>query len=323
MNTKKILESAARCIEAEQVAIKALAGSISHAYVEAVRAMYACEGRILVVGVGKSAIIGQKFVATLNSTGTAAHFMHATDAMHGDLGMLRTTDLVVAISKSGETNELKQILPTIIQTRVPIISITAFSNSSVALASNISLVTPLVPEADPLNLVPTSSTTAQLVLCDALAMSLMEMKGITAQDFARNHPGGSLGKQLTLLVSTIATQNVKPQIGPEARISDIILAMTKGRLGAVAVVSTDQKILGIITDGDIRRMLEHKSDLTTLTAELIMHHAPKQVFAHQLASEALFLVQKHSISQILVVDQVSNTYSGMVHLHDLVKEGIG
>lgn len=306
----------------EQATLAALAQCLNQNFAEAVHLVLNCTGRVILTGIGKSAIIGQKIAATFNSTGTAAHFLHAADALHGDLGMVQTTDLIIVLSKSGETEELKSLLPALHRLQIPLIAITANTKSSLAQSAHVVLHTPALDEADPLNLAPTSSTTAQLALGDALAMTVMQLRGFSSTDFARNHPGGKLGKQLTLRASDIISHNAKPAVSAHANMHEVIQAISRGRLGAVAVLSESDEVMGIITDGDLRRMLEQNTHFDGLTAARQMHPNPKSVNANTLAMDALALMQQHSISQVVVLDDQTGRYAGMVHLHDLLREGL-
>lgn len=275
--------------------------------------------RVIVTGIGKSAIIAQKIVATFNSTGTPAIFMHAADAIHGDLGMIQRDDLVICISKSGNTPEIKVLIPLLKQSENKLVAMVGDTNSFLATQSDWILNTTVGIEACPHNLAPTSSTTAQLAMGDALAVCLLECREFSSEDFAKYHPGGSLGKRLYLKVGDLANQNEKPQISSEATVKDVIIEITKNRLGAVAVVD-DGKLMGIITDGDIRRMLEVNSTIDGLQAKHIMTTSPKYINKDELAVNALEILRKNNITQILV--GTKTTFEGFIHLHDLLKEGI-
>jgi arabinose-5-phosphate isomerase len=271
--------------------------------------------------VGKSAIVGQKIVATLNSTGTPALFMHAADAIHGDLGMIQTNDVVILISKSGNTAEIKVLIPLLKRTGVTLIGM--LSNKESYLAQNVQHVLHALcaKEADPLNLAPTTSTTVALALGDALAICLLEMRGFTTQDFAKYHPGGSLGKRLYLKVCDIYPANSVPQVSESANLNEVILEITSKRLGATAVVKENGEMAGIITDGDLRRMLnKHGSKLPALRAKDIMTVSPIQVDPNEYAVKALELMQLKSITQVVVVED--RVVLGFVHLHDLLREGL-
>jgi arabinose-5-phosphate isomerase len=288
--------------------------------VKAVSTIAASGGRLIVSGIGKSAVIAQKIVATLNSTGTPAVFMHAADAIHGDLGMIQTDDIVLVISKSGNSPEIKVLAPLVKNFGNTLVGMVGNSTSFLALNSDIVLNTTVEQEACPINLAPTSSTTAQMVMGDALAVCLMELKGFNSSDFAKYHPGGTLGKKLYLRVEELAAQNAKPKILPTATIKEVIIEMTQKRLGAAVVVNESENILGIITDGDLRRMLEKADRFDNLQAKDIMSINPKTIGSDVLAVNALDEMRKYNISQLVVED--NKIYAGIIHLHDLVKEGI-
>jgi arabinose-5-phosphate isomerase len=285
-----------------------------------VEAIFSSGGRVVVTGIGKSALVGQKIAATLNSTGTPAMFMHAADAIHGDLGMIGSTDVVLCLSKSGDTPEIKALLPLLKRLGNLVVALTAEPGSELARRADHLLLTPIRREADPNNLAPTASAIVQMAMGDAMAMALLSMRGFTAADFARLHPGGSLGKRLYLRVSDLVAANERPAVGPEASLQAVILEITSKRLGATAVVGPDQTVVGIVTDGDLRRMLERATDLTGLCAADVMHRHPHSVDEETLAVEALALIREHKIAQVIVLR--NGYYFGMVHLHDLVREGI-
>jgi arabinose-5-phosphate isomerase len=320
MNTDKIIPFALRTIELETNAISGLKLFINADFVKAVKAIATSKGRLIVSGVGKSAIIAQKIVATLNSTGTPSVFMHAADAIHGDLGMIQTDDIVLVISKSGNSPEIKVLAPLVKNFGNTLIGMVGNVESFLALNSDIVLNTTVEQEACPINLAPTSSTTAQMVMGDALAVCLMEIKEFSSSDFAKYHPGGALGKKLYLRVEEMAAQNAKPKVLPTATIKEVIIEMTAKRLGAAVVVNEAENILGIITDGDLRRMLEKADSFENLRAKDIMSSNPKTIAADVLAVHALEEMRRHDISQLVVED--NNIYAGIIHLHDLVKEGI-
>lgn len=320
MNTDKIIPFALRTIELETSAVSGLKSFINDDFVKAVSAVATTRGRLIVSGIGKSAIIAQKIVATLNSTGTPAVFMHAADAIHGDLGMIQTDDVVLVISKSGNSPEIKVLAPLVKNFGNTLIGMVGNTESFLAQNSDIVLNTTVEQEACPINLAPTSSTTAQMVMGDALAVCLMEMKEFSSKDFAKYHPGGALGKKLYLRVEELAAQNAKPKVLPTATIKEVIIEMTAKRLGAAVVVNETANILGIITDGDLRRMLEKTDTFTNLRAKDIMSSNPKTIAADILAVHALEEMRKHNISQLVVEHE--NKYAGIIHLHDLVKEGI-
>ena len=316
-----IKESALKTITIEYETIKKLSNAINDTYEAAVRAIYDCKGRLVVTGIGKSAIVGQKIVATLNSTGTPAIFMHAADAVHGDLGMIRPDDIVLCISKSGESPEIKVLLPFVKSYSNLVIALVTNPESYLATHADHSIIIPVEEEADPNNLAPTSSTTAQMVMGDAIAVSLLYMKGFTPDHFARFHPGGSLGKQLYTKVSDLMIKENLPRVSSTDQIRSIIVAISSGMKGVTAVIDHNHMILGIITDGDLRRMLEkEEEDITGYTAADIMNTNPKLVSPTMLAVDALQVMQKHSISQLLVA--TDGKYMGTLHIHDLVREGI-
>lgn len=320
MNTDKIIPFALRTIELETNAINGLKEFIDADFVKAVKAIATSKGRLIVSGIGKSAIIAQKIVATLNSTGTPSVFMHAADAIHGDLGMIQTHDVVMVISKSGNSPEIKALAPLVKNFGNTLIGMAGNVESFLALNSDIVLNTTVEQEACPINLAPTSSTTAQMVMGDALAVCLMEIKEFNSSDFAKYHPGGTLGKKLYLRVEEVAAQNAKPKVLPTATIKEVIIEMTAKRLGAAVVVNEAEKILGIITDGDLRRMLEKAASFENLQAKDIMSVNPKTIAADILAVHALEEMRRHNISQLVV--EGNNIYAGIIHLHDLIKEGI-
>jgi arabinose-5-phosphate isomerase len=320
MNADKIIPLALRTIVLETNAINGLKSFIDDDFVKAVTAVAASKGRLIVSGIGKSAIIAQKIVATLNSTGTPSVFMHAADAIHGDLGMIQTDDIVLVISKSGNSPEIKVLAPLVKNFGNTLIGMVGNTESFLALNSDIVLNTTVEQEACPINLAPTSSTTAQMVMGDALAVCLMELKEFSSNDFAKYHPGGTLGKKLFLKVEDLAAQNAKPKVLPIATIKEVIIEMTAKRLGAAVVVDEAENMLGIITDGDLRRMLEKTSSFENLHAKDIMSSNPKTIAADILAVHALEEMRKYNISQLVVEE--NNKYRGIIHLHDLVKEGI-
>jgi len=311
---------AKQVINTQADAIKKMADFLSEDFEKVVELIFHSKGRLIITGIGKSAIIANKIVATLNSTGTPAIFMHAADAIHGDLGTILQDDVVVCISKSGNTPEVKVLVPLIKNFKNPIIAITANTSSFLAKQSNYVLSTFVDKEACPNNLAPTTSTTAQLVMGDALAVCLLNLRGFTSKDFAKFHPGGSLGKTLYLQVKDIIDQNPKPQVALDTPMKDVIIEISQKRLGATAVIDSSG-IVGIITDGDIRRMLESNEDFSLLAAKDIMSKNPKTIKEKALAVDALEVLEQNSITQIIATDE-NNQYSGVVHLHDLIKEGI-
>ena len=320
MNTDKIIPLALRTIELETNAISGLKLFINAGFVQAVKAVVNRKGRLIVSGRGSSAIIKQKIVATLNSTGTPSVFMHAADAIHGDLGMIQTDDVVMVISKSGNSPEIKVLAPLVKNFGNTLIGMVGNTESFLAGNCDIVLNTTVEQEACPINLAPTSSTTAQMVMGDALAVCLMELKEFNSSDFAKYHPGGALGKKLYLRVEEMAAQNAKPKVLPTATIKEVIIEMTAKRLGAAVVVNEKENIVGIITDGDLRRMLEKTNSFEKLHASDIMSRHPKTIDADLLAVYAMEEMRRHDVSQLVVTN--NGVYAGIIHLHDLVKEGI-
>ncbi|MEO5942375.1 MAG: KpsF/GutQ family sugar-phosphate isomerase [Ferruginibacter sp.] len=315
-----IINSAKRSIDLQAKSISALAGYINDDFIKAVQKVAACKGRLVISGIGKSAIIAQKIVATMNSTGTPAIFMHAADAIHGDLGMVQPEDIVMVISKSGDSPEIKVLAPLVKNFGNILIGMVGNIHSYLAEQANIVLNTTVDQEACPNNLAPTTSTTAQMVMGDAMAICLMEVKNFKSDDFARYHPGGILGKKLYLRVSDIIASNEKPVVKSNTSIKGVLVEITQKRLGAAAVVNDKMEVLGIITDGDIRRMLEKYDSFTHLTAGDIMSNNPKSIDAEALAAEAFEKMSSNNISQLVVTN--GTAFAGIVHLHDLVKEGI-
>ena len=318
---KDIKNSAVRTIELEARAICGLKNFIDDNFEKAVETIHQSRGRVVITGVGKSAIVGQKIVATLNSTGTPALFMHAADAIHGDLGMIQQDDVVIIISKSGESPEIKVLVPLIRSFGNKLVGMCGNKNSILALQSDHFLNTTVEKEACPNNLAPTSSTTAQVVIGDALAVCLMELNEFTGKDFARYHPGGNLGKKLYLKVDDVYKMNEKPAVKKDAPLKDVIFEISRGRLGATAVIDENNKIIGIITDGDVRRMLEKISDVSKIKAEDTITLNPKTIQPHLLAIEAFETLKKFDINQLLIAGD-NNVYLGILHLHDLIREGI-
>jgi len=315
-----IQQVAKRTIELEAASVAALAGFIDDSFEKAVHLIHQSKGRLVVSGIGKSAIIAQKIVATLNSTGTPSLFMHAADAIHGDLGMIQKDDVVMMISKSGESPEIKVLVPLINNFGNVLIGMVGNVESVLAKQSNIILNTTIDQEACPNNLAPTSSTTVQMVMGDALAVALMELNGFSGKDFAKYHPGGNLGKRLYLRVEDLCKNNLKPKVLPTSSLKEVIVEITAKRLGVTAVVDENNKIKGIITDGDLRRMLEKSSNIEFITANDILSPNPKTINPDILAVEALEVLRRNDISQLLVEE--NGNYIGILHLHDLVREGI-
>ncbi len=314
-----IINIARHTIEMESKAILNLSSLITADFAEATQLIYKSKGRVIITGIGKSAIIANKIVATLNSTGTPAVFMHAADAIHGDLGLILKDDVVIFLSKSGNTPEIKVLIPLIKSAKNKMIAITGNIDSFLGQHADYILNTYVEKEACPNNLAPTTSTTAQLVMGDALAIALLELRGFSSNDFAKYHPGGALGKKLYLRVLDISSVNEKPKVSPTTNIKDVIVEITEKMLGVTAVVENDE-IIGIITDGDLRRMLSKVDDFSGLTAKDIMSASPKRIQAEAMAIDALEVMETYGISQLLVEE--NNKYAGVVHLHDLIKEGI-
>ncbi|MBI5858298.1 MAG: KpsF/GutQ family sugar-phosphate isomerase [Sphingobacteriales bacterium] len=315
-----IKQVALKTIELEAQSVSGLSSFINDDFERAVLAISNSRGRVVVSGIGKSAVIAQKIVATFNSTGTPSIFMHAADAIHGDIGMVQQDDVVIIISKSGESPEIKVLVPLIKNFGNTLIGMVGNTESFLARSSSILLNTTVEQEACPNNLAPTSSTTAQLVMGDALAVCLMELRGFQSDDFAKFHPGGALGKKLYLRVSDLYTGNDKPRVQSGQSLKEVIVEMTAKRLGITAVVNHKDDLLGIITDGDLRRMLEKNILIDKVKADDIMTKEPKTISAEELAVDALDLLRKNQISQLAVVD--GKKYLGIIHLHDLIREGL-
>jgi arabinose-5-phosphate isomerase len=320
MNSKSIIPSALRTIKLQAQSVSGLEAFIDKAFVTAVEKIAAAKGRLVISGIGKSAIVAQKIVSTLNSTGTPALFMHAADAIHGDLGMVQNDDVVMIISKSGDSPEIKVLASLIKNFGNTFIGMVGNTQSYLTQHCDIILNTTVEQEACPNNLAPTTSTTAQMVMGDALAVCLMELKGFNSLDFAKFHPGGMLGKKLYLRVSDLSAQNEKPAVLATATLKEVIVEMTKKRLGTAVVVDENNTVLGIVTDGDLRRMLEKTSDFTNLTAKDIMSSNPKTIVFDALATEALDELRSNNVSQLVVTE--NGLYAGIIHLHDLIREGI-
>ncbi len=317
----EIIEIGKRVLKIEKETLNKLIDYINEDFVSCISYLLTIDGRIVVTGVGKSAIIAQKIVATFNSTGTPAVFMHAADAVHGDLGMITKDDALICISKSGETSEIKVLVNVLKSFGNKIIAMTSNQNSYLALNSDFLLYIPIDIEAEPNNLAPTASSIAQMAVGDALATTLLKLKGFSSKQFAKFHPGGSLGKQLYLHVSDLYPQNEKPAVDIDSDIKTIIMEMTSKRLGATAVLDKNNIIRGIITDGDLRRMLKTNTDLNKITAKDIMTSSPKTIKSDTLAVLALEIMRNNSITQLIVIDE-NNNYLGFIHIHDLIKEGI-
>jgi arabinose-5-phosphate isomerase len=320
LNTSdSILKIAKDTINIESNAIANLSNLLDEDFSNSVQLIYNSKGRVIITGIGKSAIIANKIVATLNSTGTPSVFMHAADAIHGDLGLILKDDVVICISKSGNTPEIKVLVPFIKNGPNKMIAITGNKDSFLGQNADFVLNTYVEKEACPNNLAPTTSTTAQLVIGDALSVCLLDLRGFSSNDFAKYHPGGALGKKLYLRVSDLSSQNEKPAVSIDTNIKDIIIEISEKMLGVTAVIENG-KIIGIITDGDLRRMLSKADDFSNLTAKDIMGTNPKRIDNNAMAVDAMELMETNEISQLLVEE--NGLYAGVVHLHDLIKEGI-
>jgi arabinose-5-phosphate isomerase len=320
MPKTSIQEIAKNTLTLEADAILELREFINDSFEKVVNVLLHTKGRLIISGIGKSAIIGQKIVATLNSTGTASIFMHAADAIHGDLGMVREEDVVMIISKSGESPEIRVLVSLIQNIGNPLIAMVGKIPSSLSEGASYILNTTVSQEACPNNLAPTASTTAQMAMGDALAVCLMEAKGFSADDFAKFHPGGSLGKKLYLRVNDLSKFNEKPAVDEKSTLREVIVEITKKRLGLTAVLNEQKELTGVITDGDLRRMLEKGVDLEKTTAKDIMGVSPKTVNQDALAVHALDIMRKNNITQLLVAEE--KNYVGVIHLHDLIREGL-
>lgn len=319
MEIEKIIGIAKKTIREESEAILKLTDFVDENFIKSIEFILNSKGRVVITGIGKSAIIANKIVATMNSTGTPAIFMHAADAIHGDLGIIQKDDVVICISKSGNTPEIKVLVPLLKRGNNKLIAITSNRNSVLGQQADCVLYAHVEKEACPNNLAPTTSTTAQLVLGDALAVCLLEMKQFGSSDFAKYHPGGALGKRLYLKVSDIVANNQKPQVAPGTDIKRVIVEISEKMLGATAVID-GSKIVGVVTDGDIRRMLSKTDSITGLTAKDVMTANPKTIDADTLAVDALDVMENNKITQLLVTE--NGVYIGVVHLHNLVQEGL-
>ncbi len=320
MQASNILSVARDTISNEAKAVEKLQDYLNDEFAHAVQHIYNSKGRVIITGIGKSAIIATKIVATLNSTGTPAIFMHAADAIHGDLGTILEDDTVICISKSGNTPEIKVLVPLIKNFKNTLIGITGNKDSFLGKQSDYVLNAYIDKEACPNNLAPTTSTTAQLVLGDALAVCLLHLRGFSSKDFAKYHPGGALGKKLYLRISDITSENQKPQVTPNTSINKVIIEISEKMLGVTAVIENEE-IVGIITDGDIRRMLTKNEDFSQLKAKDIMGASPKTIDNHAMAVDAMDILEENGISQLIAKDN-KGKYAGIVHLHNLIKEGI-
>jgi len=319
-STEAVIKQAIDTIKLEADSVLKLVDYVNDAFVQAVRTIHEAKGRVVVSGIGKSAVIAQKMVATFNSTGTPSIFMHAADAIHGDLGMIQPDDVAIIISKSGNSPEIKVLVPLIKNFGNPVIALCGNGTSYLAVNADTFLDSTVEKEACPNNLAPTTSTTAQLVMGDALAVCLLSLKGFTEKDFARYHPGGALGKRLYLRVSDMSDMNEQPMVKPNSPLREIIYEISRKRLGATAVLDAAGELMGIITDGDLRRMLEKNESPANLKAVDILSANPKLIDGGELATEALALMRRYDITQLIVTKE--GKYAGMLHLHDLVREGI-
>lgn len=315
-----IIESALRTIQLQAASVAGLSAFVNDGLIKTVEAISSCKGRLVVSGIGKSAIVAQKIVATLNSTGTPALFMHAADAIHGDLGMIQNEDIVMIISKSGDSPEIKVLAPLVKNFGNILIGMVGNLSSYLAQQSDMVINTTIDQEACPNNLAPTTSTTAQMVMGDVLAICLMQNKEFNTNDFAKFHPGGSLGKKIYLRASDLILNNQKPQVKAKDSIKDAILEISKKRLGATAVIDDNSSLIGIITDGDVRRMFEKFENFEGIVAEQIMSNSPRIIQSDILAIEALEVMKKYNINQLIVMDK--DNFAGILHIHDLIREGI-
>ncbi len=323
MTHRESIENGKATIRIEAEAVAALEQRIDVSFARAVETMFECKGRVVVTGMGKSGIIARKIVATLNSTGTPALFLHPSDAVHGDLGMVRKEDVVICISKSGDTGELLGLMPMLRRIGVPVIAMVGATASKLAQSSDIVLDVSVREEACPHDLAPTSSTTATMAYGDALAIALLSMRNFTAEEFAMYHPGGNLGKRLLLKVEELMVSgDAVPKVKKHIPVRDAILEMTSKRLGATCVLDDDGSLVGIITDGDLRRLLQKTTDVTHTTAEMMMNKHPKTIRQDTLAAVALQEMEAHNITQLIIVDAQQRPV-GMLHLHELVKAGLG
>ena len=319
LNKKSIIEFGKEVIQLQSESIKNIAEFIDENFEKAIEIILNSNGRVIVTGIGKSAIIANKIVATLNSTGTPSIFMHAADAIHGDLGIIKSNDIIICISKSGNTPEIKDLVPYLNDNNNPLIAITGDKNSFLAKNATVVLNSYVKVEVCPNNLAPTNSTTAQLVIGDAIAVTLVKIKGFTKNDFAKFHPGGNLGKKLLLKVKDIVDSNIKPLVNSKNSINDVIIEISEKMLGITAVIDNDE-ITGVITDGDLRRTLLNNDEIKHLTAKDIMSKNPRLIDYDLMATDALDIMKKNKISQLLVTK--NNSYYGVLHIQSLIKEGI-
>lgn len=315
----QIKNSLTETLQIEVQALLNIVNGLNKETVSAVKAMYECSGKLVFTGIGKSGLIAQKIVATLNSTGSKAIYMHAADAIHGDLGIIDDSDVIVAVSKSGDTSEIKVLVPIIKHMGNKLIAMVSNEQSFLYHHADFKIFLPISHEADPNNLAPTASTTAQLAMGDAIAIALLNLKGFSDKDFAKLHPGGNLGKVLHTKVSDISYKNEKPFVSETDNLMDIINSISSGRLGATAVLNANNELTGIITDGDLRRMIAHGMN-DQLTAQSIMSYRPKTIEGDELAVNALNVMQENKINQLLVTK--IGKYDGIIHIHDILREGI-
>lgn len=318
--TKNIKSSAIKVLQTEADAIQNLINFINDDFEACVEAILSSKGRVVITGIGKSAIVATKIVATLNSTGTPALFMHAADAIHGDLGMIQKEDFVICISKSGNTPEIKVLVPLLKRLGSKLIALVSNTQSYLAEHADFILNATIAEEACPNNLAPTTSTTAHIAMGDALAVCLLEARGFSSDDFAKYHPGGALGKQLYLTVDDVVPKDLVPVVSHDAQLTEIIIEISSKRLGATAVVDEAGHLLGIITDGDLRRMLQHHSDLKSVRAVDIMTRNPKTISTEEFAIRALNKMKEYNITQLVALNR--GKIAGFIHIHDLMKEGI-
>lgn len=318
-NLQEIQEIAKNTLRIERDTIDKLVEAIDDEFAKVVEHIYSAKGRVVVTGIGKSAIIAQKIVATFNSTGTPAIFMHAADAIHGDLGMVQQDDIVICISKSGDTPEVKVLVPLLKSLGNTLVALTGNFNSYLGEHAHFRISCAIDQEACPNNLAPTNSTTAQLVMGDALAVCLIEYRNFGTKDFAKYHPGGALGKRLYLRLNDLISLNEKPSVSPQTSLKDVIIEISSKRLGMTAV-EDEGKLVGVITDGDLRRMLSKSEAIDALTARDIMSQSPKTLAPDAMAVEAVEMMKKNSITQLIVAE--GDEYKGVVHFHDLLKEGL-
>jgi arabinose-5-phosphate isomerase len=315
-----ILSTAKETFQIEYETLKGLSAQLDNRFVDCVEHIFKNKGRVVTSGVGKSALVAQKIAATLNSTGTPSMFMHASDAVHGDLGMITKEDIVLCISKSGETQEIRVLIPLLKHMGVFVIAMISEEKSSLAKQADICLFVPVAKEADPNNLAPTASAIAQMAMGDALAISLLRLRGFTVQHFAKFHPGGSIGKQLFLRVKDLYPQNERPCVSSKSTMRETILEISSKRLGCTIIEDEDSgKMLGIVTDGDLRRLMEKHSDISHFSAGDILNPNPRTITPDALAIEALDEMRNNSITQLIVVE--NEKYIGVIHIHDLLKEG--